>query len=291
MTKYTDERAISELKRQIDEIDNVRKKPRMSPKFKSWQNTTSDLLSQVFGRKAKQVRDFASIQYTLAAFSNQTPESKFDEVFHQGLKKAAIVLSSLVKDIQDNGVGRDEPVKHQEAVVREPVIKKEVTTPAVVESTPAKVVPAVSEPAPRMLRTAGNSNKIFVVYADQGSIKRDLTDFLARIGIMPVLIEGKPGQLTTLLDQLHEHGDVSYAVVLLDPAQSQITDDVVFELGVLVGCLGPYRICGLLREKLAILANYSGISYVTYDPAGAWKFMMIKHLKTVGYDVDANLAL
>jgi len=286
MAKYTDKQAIEELKRQVDEIDNVRKKPRMSPKFRAWQNQTSDILSHVFGRKSKQVKDFGNIQYTLAAFSNQTPESKFDEVFQQGLKKAAIVLSSLIKDIQDNGTGGKE-VKE----ISEKPVKTEVSRPAANEQAPARTAPSVSEPVSRVIRAPGNSNKIFVVYADDGAIKRDLTDFLSRIGIAPVLIKGKPGQLTTLLDQLHEHGDVSYAVVLLDPAESSITQDVVFELGILVGCLGPYRICGLLRNKLDILANYSGISYVAFDPAGAWKFMMIKHLKSVGYDVDANLAL
>ena len=295
MAKYTEKQAIDELKRQIDEIDNVRKKPRLSPKFRSWQTKTSELLAQIYGRKAKQCKDFVSIQYNLAAFSNQTPESKFDEVFQQGLKNAAIVLSSIIKDIQSNGFGAKAAVVEPPAPVEIPeppaAEVSKPKTPEPVTSKPVTSKPATSEPAPRIARSTVSSSKMFIVYSDESSIERELTEFLARIGITPVLVEGKPGQLGMLFERLDANPDVSFAIVLLDPDEESITHDVVFELGILVGSLGRDRVCGLMREKLDILANYSGISYVTVDQAGAWKFMMIKHLKSVGYNVDANLAL
>ena len=70
MTKITDKQALDELKRSIDEIDKVRKRPRLSPKFKGWQIETSELLEKVYGRKSKQVKDFDRIPYSLATFSN-----------------------------------------------------------------------------------------------------------------------------------------------------------------------------------------------------------------------------
>lgn len=291
MAKYSDKQAIDELNRQIDEIDKVRKKPRMSPKFKTWKVETGELLERVFGRNSKQIKDFDGIPYTLAAFSNQTPDSKFDEAFHQGLQKAAIVLSSAIKEIRKGTGGAKPQIAEpgKPAATPEPVAREVQRT--VSPAPPSPVSPATTSQPTETKSTSAANGKVFVVYADGSSIKNELTEFLSRIGITPVMIQGRPGQQNVLLDKLQQNHDVSYAVVLLNPAATGIPHDVAFELGILVGRLGKDKVCGLVKEKLDILANYSGISYVLHDVAGAWKFMMIRQLKTAGFDVDANLAL
>jgi predicted nucleotide-binding protein len=287
MAKLTDKQATDELNRQLDEIDKVRKKPRMSPAFKTWQIETGELLENVFGRRSRQIKDFDNISYSLAAFSNQTPESKFDEAFHQGLKSAAIVLASAIKDVKKRGGAKSQVAATAEPAVKEKEPQKPAAAPAPVAPSPA----AKTSPPPQRSQPSAVNNKVFVVYADGNSIKNELTDFLAKIGLSVVLVQGKPGRQNDVIDKLEKHPDVSYAIVLLNPAATGISHDVVFELGMLVGGLGRDRVCGLVTEKLDILANYSGLSYVPHDPAGAWKFMMIKQLKTAGFEVDANLAL
>ena len=94
MGKGTKENRLDELKRLIDEIEKVRIKPRNSPKFKSWQRETLETLERLFGRKSRQVKDFESIRYNLATFSNKTSDSKFEEAFQHGLVNAAVMLSS-----------------------------------------------------------------------------------------------------------------------------------------------------------------------------------------------------
>ncbi|MGD8569047.1 MAG: nucleotide-binding protein [Gammaproteobacteria bacterium] len=292
MANYTDKQAIDELNRQLDEIDKVRKKPRLSPAFKTWQIQTGELLESVFGRRSRQLKDFDKIAYSLAAFSNQTPESKFDEAFHQGLKSAAIVLSSAIKDVRNKDRGAkpqvSEPAK-ADAKAKEK--EKEPAKPAAAQAPAKPSVAANTSAPPQRPQPSAANNKVFVVYADGNRIKSELTDFLAKIGFNVILVQGKPGRQNDVIDKLEKNPDVSYAVVLLNPAATGIAHDVVFELGMLVGGLGRDRVCGLVTEKLDILANYSGISYLPHDAAGAWKFMMIKQLKTAGFVVDANLAL
>jgi hypothetical protein len=285
MPRYTDKQAIDELNRQLDEIEKVRKKPRMSPAFKTWKIQTGELLESIFGRRSKQIKDFDGIAYSLAAFSNQTPESKFDEAFHQGLKSAAIVLSAAIKDIRKGGTTSKPPPKESVSTGGTASVKE--------QSKPAAAPPssAKSSVSPVRVSSSVTSNNMFLVYADGNPFKRELTDFLSRIGINVVPIPGNPGQQNRLMEKLEQNPDVGYAVVLLNPAAKGITHDVVFELGILVGRLGRDKVCGLVMEKVDILGNYSGISYVPHDAAGAWKFMMIKQLKAAGFNVDANLAL
>jgi len=296
MKKYTDKQAIDELMQQIDEIDAVRKKPRMSPKFKSWQNKTAELLGHIYGRKAKPVKDFDNIVYGLAVFSNQTPESKFDEAFQQGLMNAAVVLSSIVKDMQKNGIASATSKSNSSLNTTENPDKPSGAkpapspAPAVNRQDQSQTEVATTQPGRRSVSMASGV-KLFVVCAEENKIKHELSNFLSKVGLSPVYIQEPHEQQYRLLDKLKEHSDVGFAVVLLDPTSTSLSNDIVFELGILVGALGSERVCGLSKSTVDILANYSGISYISFDNAGAWKFMMIKQLRQAGFNVDANLAL
>lgn len=280
MAKYTDKQALDELKRLIDEIDNVRKKPRLSPKFKSWQNEASELLEKLFGRNSKQVKEFDRIPYSLASFSNQTPDSKFDEAFQQGLKTAAIALSSAVKEIQTNGVdgkakqadkpSSPPPAPQQRSAIVEDKTKTETEAPQ---------------------RTVGSSKNVLLFAAAGNEIKRDVMDFLSRIGMVPVVISCKTTEHDRLLVEIDKNADAGYALMLLDQGEIKNDMDNAYGLGLLVGSMGRDRVCALLSDKTTGIDTFSGVTYVPVDTAGAWKFMMIKNLKIAGFDVDANLAL
>ena len=278
MAKLTDKQAQDELKRLIDEIDNVRKKPRLSPKFKSWQSETSELLEKVFGRSSKQVKEFDRIPYSLAAFSNQTPDSKFDEAFQQGLQKAAIALSSAIKEIQTSGAGgksTSSPPPPSPPPVEKPKapVKEEKIAPQAPQTSP------VDSNTVLLFATAGND------------IKKDVLDFLAKIGLAPLTISCKTTEHDRLLVEVEKNVDAGYALMLLGAEEIKKGNDNAYGLGILVGHLGRDRVCALVAEKVTGIDTYSGITYVPMDAAGAWKFMMIKNLKIAGYEVDANLAL
>ena len=294
MKPYTDKQAIDELMQQIDDIDAVRKMPRMSAKFKSWQSNTSNLVGNIFGRKSKPAKDFDNIVFGLASFSNQTPESKFDEVFQQGLMNAAVVLSSIVKDIQKNGLDKTATKNStSSALKKEPEPKRATgnSSNPIPSTTTPKPEPILTQAITPQPTTVAMGNKLFVLCAEENDIKIELENFLGKLGLVPVIIQEKVRQHVKLLDKLKEQANVKFAIVLIDPAANSLTHDAIFELGILVGRLGGNRVCCLSETNLNIVANYSGISYISADQAGAWKFMMIKQLKLAGFEVDANLAL
>lgn len=299
MAKYTDKQALDELKRSIDEIDNVRKKPRLSPKFKAWQIETSELLDDLFGRDSKQVKEFDRIPYSLAAFSNQTPDSKFDEAFQQGLKTAAITLSSAVKEIQTNGVGGKSKQSNAAASSPKEPVEETKTAPVPPPDPPPSSSSKIStekesEDKPvtvRRVLSSTDSNKVLIISSGEKTVSADVREFLSKIGLSPVLKDFKVDQHDRIFSVIEQNPDTEYAIVLLGFDSTKNGNDYAYGMGVLVGRLGQDRVCAVVNDKMTGIDTYSGINYVPVDAAGAWKFMMIKNLKASGFDVDANLAL
>ena len=305
MGKGKKDNRLDELKRLIEDIEKVRIKPRMSPKFKSWHRETLETLERLFGRKSRQVKDFEAIRYNLASFSNKTPESKFEEAFQHGLMNAAVMLSSAVKDLQAEEPKREPNIKPTEDIEPEPILDKpalvkpaavkpiaDPVTPAVRAILDASSAPDAKEPPAIVKRAmAVAEHKIFLVYANDLGMKDELSTFLSRVEISPIVLKESAASSISLMDELEKYDDVQYGIVMLNPDASGISESTIYELGLIVGKLGRNRVCGLVKNQIDILANYSGMSYVPVDPAGAWKFLLIKQLKDAGFDVDANLAL
>ena len=67
--------------------------------------------------------------------------------------------------------------------------------------------------------------------------------------------------------------------------------NVVFELGYFLGRLGRERVCALTKGDVEIPSDYDGVVYIPLDDSEGWKMKLIKELKNVGFDVDANKAL
>ena len=283
---------LAELQRLIEDIEKVRIKPRMSPKFKSWHRETLETLERVFGRKSRQVKDFEAIRYNLATFSNKTPESKFEEAFQQGLMNAAIMLSAAAKELKKGDAGSRAGHDAKSAAERNPAPSASQSA-APAKPAPAAAAPAIAKEPPAIVKRAmaASSNKIFLVYANDIGMKGDVSTFLSKMGVSTIVLKDSADSSASLIDELDKHEDVHYAIVMLNPDAAGISENIVYELGLVVGRLGKNRVCGLVKEYISILANYSGISYVPVDPAGAWKFLLIKQLKEAGFNIDANLAL
>jgi len=67
--------------------------------------------------------------------------------------------------------------------------------------------------------------------------------------------------------------------------------NVIFELGYFIGRLGRNRVCALYSENVEIPSDYSGVLFIKFDEAGAWRLSLAKEIKAAGITVDMNKAL
>ena len=93
---------------------------------------------------------------------------------------------------------------------------------------------------------------------------------------------------------------MSFAVVILSPddigyqkenAESprpRARQNVIFELGFFIGRLGRHRVCALVKGDVEMPSDYSGVVYITFDDAGAWRLALARDIKAAGVVLDLN---
>ena len=62
---------------------------------------------------------------------------------------------------------------------------------------------------------------------------------------------------------------------------------MVFELGFLIGKLGPSRVAALIKGEVERPSDFDGVGYITLDPAGGWKGLLARELKAAHVPFDA----
>lgn len=147
------------------------------------------------------------------------------------------------------------------------------------------------------------SNKIFVVHGWDDNMKVDVARTIEKIGLEAVILHEQTSGGKTIIEKFSEYANVSYAVVLLSPddraftskekatdARPRARQNVILELGYFMGKLGRNKVFPLVKnpKEMDIPSDYNGVVYTEYDSKGAWRYALIKELRTSGFSADAN---
>lgn len=101
MSVLSKEEALAKLQRQLDQIDDLMRKPRFSSEFEKWHRDTEVAIERIFGQGTRHLADFNGISYSLMVFSPDTPDGDFEEAYRDGLESARSVLRSLIDEVQE----------------------------------------------------------------------------------------------------------------------------------------------------------------------------------------------
>jgi predicted nucleotide-binding protein len=239
---------------------------RKSPEFKKWQRDTEIAIANIFGENARHINDFKEIRYSLGNFRSGTPESRFQEVYIDGLHSAQSVLQSMIDEIKE--YWEDDTV-----------------------STSSTTIPMNI-----------NIRNIFIIHGHDHGAKETVARFLSNLKLNPIILHEQPNLGRTIIQKFEEHTEkAAYAIALLTPddigaaeserdnLRNRARQNVIFEFGYFRGKLGPKRVCGLKKGNIEDPTDLSGVIYIPLDDKGAWKTELVKEMKAVGIDIDANL--
>lgn len=152
----------------------------------------------------------------------------------------------------------------------------------------------------------GEQKKVFIVHGHDESMKLEVARILEKLGLSPIILHEQEDRGMTVIEKFEQNAlDCHFAVVLLSPddkgyavkddisaANFRARQNVVLELGYFAGRLGRANVLTLVKHdptgNLEIPSDYAGVVYTPYDASGAWKLRLVKALKSVDYDVDAN---
>jgi predicted nucleotide-binding protein len=149
-----------------------------------------------------------------------------------------------------------------------------------------------------------DSREVFVVHGRDDGLKSTVARFLEKLDLTPIILHERPDEGRTVIEKLLEESErVAYAVVLLTPddegrlvgSEEQLVprarQNVVFELGYLLGKLGRSGVKALYSEGVELPSDYEGVLYTPMDARGEWKLQLCREMKAAGLEVDANRAL
>jgi Predicted nucleotide-binding protein containing TIR-like domain len=161
------------------------------------------------------------------------------------------------------------------------------------------LAPGISAPPRPIDRGTG----IFVVHGSNNAAKDTVARFLERLGLGVTILHEQPDKGRTIIEKFEANASVGYAVVLLtgddvgaprtspNDLKPRARQNVLLELGYFLGTLGRTHVCALREEGVEVPSDLSGVLYVPFDAAGAWKLRLATEIKAAGIDVDLNRAM
>ena len=270
---FSKEKSIEKINHLIDRVDDLKTVERGSASFKKWIRDTQVGLEHIFGNESRHITDFNQIGYSLGAFSSRTPEQKFQQRYVDGLDNAKHVLISMIEEIQEYWEEEAKGIKNSNYV------------------------------EPHQVRDPSISNKIFLIHGHDAGSKETVARFVSQLGLDPIILHEQANQGRTIIEKFEDHSDVGYAIALITPddtgssikepdnVRHRARQNVIFEFGYFIGKLGRERVVGLITGDVEVPSDYSGVLYIPIDEAGSWRFLLIKELKSIGYEIDANKAI
>lgn len=147
---------------------------------------------------------------------------------------------------------------------------------------------------------AKTQSKVFIAsrHDDEGKIA--VTKFVEKLGLKPTVLHEQPSKGQTILDKFEEQADeAGFAIVLLTPddvGSSKATgkrkprarQNVIFELGYLLGGLGSQRVCALYKEGVELPLGIPDIVYVPMDGTDGWKLKLSQGMRKAGLPIDMS---
>lgn len=232
------------------------------PDFNQWHTGATLAIRNVFENDQHHLSLFSNIRYRPIVLSAGMPRSELLRVKLAGVKQAKSVLAAMIDEI-----------------------KKDWT-----EDTPA-------------LETADftQNGKVFLVHGRDNEATQSVARFLERMHLQVVILSDEVNEGRTIIEKFEASSNVGFAIVLMtsdDEGRLKGTtvlyprarQNVIFELGYFVGKLGRARVFALRQDDVEVPSDFSGVVYVPFDPAGAWKQALFRELKAAGYSIDSDSA-
>jgi predicted nucleotide-binding protein len=304
------EEIIELLKVQRAKGEELLKNDSLSPgDLQYWNLFTKEILTKAFGPSREYIE---SILYAgeNKPYSAYEPESNMAKMRRNNIQITLKMLEDCMEWVQHPDPLKPESMGGEEKALPEesPAMPAE---PAVVEEKPKESKESVA-PAGVTLGEAGpkvenmeksKDRKILIVPGRDKEKKAALAAFLEKLELEPFIAEGPAEPGASPFADLEQYGEVPFAVILLtgddygypkgspENAKPRPSQNVVLELGFLMGRLKTEQVCALCEEGLDLPSEFKGRFLIPYDAGGLWKLLIARAMKMAGVDIDLNRAI
>ena len=270
LPSVTPEQGVKLLSRQIDKGKQLLEKGDVdSDRYSAWETVTRDFLAKIFGSFSPNVSSVTGVGKT-GSFPMNAGREWWDAHRSRSLNKQITIMEGLLEVLQ----------------------------------TEIALDQGNDGGASLQVHIPSDAKSIFLVHGQDSSAENITARFIEKLSLDLIILHEQPNQGRTIIEKFQDYSDVAFAVVLLtpddrgglasEPYESQkqrARQNVIFELGYFIGRLGRNRVCALYSEGVEIPSDYSGVLFIKFDEAGAWRLSLAKEMKAAGLDIDMNKAL
>ena len=141
-------------------------------------------------------------------------------------------------------------------------------------------------------------SKVFVVHGHDEAMKQSVARLIEKQGIEAIILQEQPNQGATIIEKIEENSDVDAAICLFNSddvgrlkssadERQRARQNVVFETGYFIGKYGRKHVVIIAEQGIELPSDMQGIVYTN---SKSWETDVLKDLKTIGYNIDFNLA-
>ncbi len=224
-------------------------------------------------------------------------------VLSQALREAPVLVSILTR----NSVSSSYPMSELGAArilgkLVIPILFDDIDYPGVVKdlhclsATEDDLESALDKIQKGMSQFAADNKKVFIVHGQNEAKKLELKDFLAKLGLDPVILHQQNDLGKTIIEKFEYYApQCAFAVILLTPddqvapadastdAKWRARQNVIMELGWFMAKLGRERVLILNQGKLEIPSDILGVVYAPFTKSVIEVSEIIRErLKVVG---------
>ena len=97
----TKDKAIQKIQTQKNEIEKLKSLKRFSPQFEQWHRDTEIAIEKIFGNTTRHIEDFKNVRYSSGIYIGNSPDSKYQKEYTDGLNSADAILNSFINEIKE----------------------------------------------------------------------------------------------------------------------------------------------------------------------------------------------
>jgi hypothetical protein len=135
-------------------------------------------------------------------------------------------------------------------------------------------------------KTQIRSNQIFLISTKENKIEQKIIQTLVTLDLDPILLDRKKFNIMEKIDNFPQ---VSFAIFLiLADGKSYVEQNITFELGYLMGKLGPENVVAIYetKKKFQNLKNNLMIQWIEYKTG--WDLKLVRELQSNNFKIDTT---
>jgi predicted nucleotide-binding protein len=146
-----------------------------------------------------------------------------------------------------------------------------------------------------------DNKKVFIVHGHDSELKFQMSDWLQRIGLKPIILHLQANMgISTIIEKIERNSDVGCAIILMtaddfgkakgeENFSPRARQNVIFEAGYFIGKLDRSKVIMLHDEGIEAPGDLAGCVYITADSYGGWKEAVRTEFAGIGIEYKDKL--